>query len=136
SAEPKETGPAKKEVTETERSCDKRKLHLRPERVSRTHQVGTPLLHARGFPLVKPSEMSPPETAMPRTRHVVDGVGIRMVISMVRNPGTRRSGSIEDCEKDQNLLDDRVEFDRTMGERTMICDRRAEPACSRNCKRT
>src|SRR3989442_15998610 len=86
---PKETRPAEKEVAETERNCDKRDLHLCPEGISSTHYIGAPLFHARGFPLIKPSQMRPPNPAMARTGDIVHGVRIRVMISVVRDPCAR-----------------------------------------------
>src|SRR5919197_2311214 len=75
-AEPEETGPAEEQVSKTERKGDQRNLKLGPERVPRPHQIREPLLHARWFPLVEPTQMSPPETAVTRARDIVDRVRI------------------------------------------------------------
>src|ERR1041385_3360416 len=66
-AKPKQTGPAKKKVTEAEGGGNKWNLQLCPEGVSRPHHVWTPLFHARRLPLIEPSKVSPPESAMTST---------------------------------------------------------------------
>ena len=44
-ADPKETSPAKQEITKTDRSEDQRNLELGPDRISRPDQIRTPLFH-------------------------------------------------------------------------------------------
>jgi len=46
-AKPKETGPAKNEVTKAQGNRDKRNLQIAPDGVPRLDYVGAPLLHAR-----------------------------------------------------------------------------------------
>jgi hypothetical protein len=36
-------------------------LRLGPEKVPRADEIRAPLVHARGFPLIEPSKMCPPE---------------------------------------------------------------------------
>src|SRR5438105_11517628 len=127
-AEPEETGPAKEQVSEAERKCDERNLQPGPQRVSRTHQIRAPLLHARRFPLVEPAQMGPPETTMARARHVVDRVGVGVMISMVRDPSARGARAVGDRKKNENLFDYRIEFHRSVGETAVIPDCRSEPA--------
>src|SRR5262245_42811997 len=99
-------------------------------------QIRTPLLHAGRFPLVEPAQMRPPETTVARTRHIIDGVRVRMMIAMIRNPRARRAGSIETREKDQQLLHGGMELDRAMSESAMISDRRTQTAGAREQQRT
>src|SRR5438552_2890403 len=127
-ANPEEAGPTEQEIAEADRNRDERDLQLRPERIAGTDHVGTPFLHTRWFPLIEPSKMRPPESAMPRTRDVVDGVGVRVMVSVVRDPRAGRSRAIEDCEENQNLFNNRMEFDGAMRKRAVIADRRAGPA--------
>src|SRR5262249_52395117 len=96
-AEPKETGPAKQEIAEAGRDDDERSLQLGPNRISRVHQIRTPLLHAGWFPLIQPSKMRPPEAAVTRARYIVNRVGIRMVVAMICDPGARSPGPIKTC---------------------------------------
>src|SRR5262245_27263254 len=102
-AEPEETSPAEQEITETERECNERNLQRGPNRIARAHQVRTPLLHTGGFPLIKPSEVCPPESAMTRTRYVIDGIGVRVVIAMICDPGAGSTGTVETGKKNQDL---------------------------------
>src|SRR4051794_39121005 len=88
-AEPEESGPAEEEVSKTERDHDERSLELGPDRIPRLHQVRAPLLHAGGFPLVQPAQVSPPEAAMPRARYIIQRVRICMMVSVVRDPCAR-----------------------------------------------
>jgi hypothetical protein len=68
------------------------------------------------------------------TGHVIDRIRIRMMVSVIRDPGARGTRTIEDREKNQDLLDNRVEFYSTMRESPMIADRRAEAAGRSHCK--
>src|SRR5881409_1962782 len=125
---PKETRPAEKEVAETERNCDKRDLHLCPEGVSSAHYIGAPLFHARRFPLVKPSQMRPPKPAVARTRDIVHGVRIRVMISMVRDPCARGTRTVKNRAKNQKLFNYRIEFDCAMRKVPVKTDRRSKTA--------
>ena len=127
-AEPKETGPAKEEVTEAGRDGDKRSLQLGPNRISRAHQIRTPLLHTGWFPLIQPSEMRPPEAAVTRAGHIVNRVGIRVVVAMICDPSAWSPGSVKTCAENQNLFDNRIEFYCTMSQTTVITDCRAQSA--------
>jgi hypothetical protein len=72
--------------------------------------------------------MSPPESAMPRAGYVVDRVGIRVVIAMIRDPCARGAGAIETREKDEDLLDYGIELNGAMSEGAVISNRRSEAA--------
>src|SRR5215471_10865975 len=127
-ADPEKAGPAKQEITKEEGNNNEWDLKLCPDHVSGPDQIRAPFLHAGGFPLIKPAQMRPPESAMPRARDVVNGIGIRVVIPVVSHPGVRRSGTVEYGAEYQELLDDRVQLDRAMRERAVIPDSRTKTA--------
>lgn len=134
-SEPEETCPTEQEVAEGQGYHDQVRLHLGPEKISGADQVGAPLIHARRLPLIEPSQVRPPETAMPRAGYIVDGICVCVMIAMVRDPRARRARSIEDREENENLFDDDVEFHCTVGQSTMVTDRGAQAAqcCNGRC---
>lgn len=132
SAEPKESGPAEEEVSEAERDGHERYLDPGPDGVSRFHQVGAPLRHARRLPLVEPSEVGPPESAMTRARHVVDRVGVGVMVPVICDPCARSTRAVEDGEENKNLLDHRIQLHRAMRQSAMISDRGPHPAKARH----
>src|SRR5882672_3917105 len=80
---PEQSRPAEKEVTETDGRDDKRNLNLVPSHVSRPDHVRTPPFHRGWFPLIQPSQMRPPEAAVPWAGYVIYGVRICMMIAMI-----------------------------------------------------
>src|SRR5207237_6205116 len=104
---PEKARPTKQKITQTDRRDDKRDLKLGPNCISKPDQIRTPLLHRRRLPLIKPSQMSPPESAVAGTGDILDRISLRMVISMVRDPCVWRPRSIEHGSADEHLLDNR-----------------------------
>src|SRR5215831_6521058 len=119
-AEPEEAGPAEEEISEKERHDNQRNLELRPDGIPRPHHVRAPLLHARRFPLVQPPQVCPPEPSVPRTRDVVDGIRVRMMIPVVRDPGARSPRTVETRKENESLLNDRVQLDSAMRQPPVI----------------
>src|SRR5206468_10124207 len=76
--------------------------------------------------------MCPPETTMTRARHVVDRIGVRVVIAMIRDPCVRRARTVEDCAEHEKLFDDWMQLHCTMSQCAMVTDRRSEPAHARH----
>ena len=127
-AEPEKPSPAKQEISKADRDCDKCGLKLGPNHVSRMHQIGAPLLHTGRLPLVKPSQVRPPEATVTRTGHIINRVGVCMMIAMICDPGTRGAGTVETRKENQNLLDHRMKFHRTMSQTAMVADCRSQAA--------
>src|SRR5438552_14335539 len=123
-AYPEQAGPAEQEVTKKDGSDDERDLKLGPNRISLADQIRTPLLHRRWFPLIQPSQMRPPESAVAGAGDILDRIGFGMVISMVRDPRVRRSRPIKDRSEDEHLLDNPIEFHCSMGEPAVVRHRR------------
>ena len=72
--------------------------------------------------------MSPPEAAVAWAGNVVNGVRIRVMISVVCDPGTGRTGAVEHRKENENLLYNRIELYGTMGKSAVIADGGAETA--------
>src|SRR5262245_54293308 len=107
-AEPKKTGPAKKQVTEADGNDDERNLKLGPDGVSREHEIGAPLFHARRLTRIEPPKVSPPNPTVSWTGDIIDCVGVRMMIPMICDPSAGRTRPVVTSEKNQNLLNDRM----------------------------
>ena len=97
--------------------------------------VSVPVLFPRRQPKgpsLQPSEMGPPEPAMTGAGHIFDRIGLRMVISMVRDPRVQRARTIEHRCEDEHLFDDRIEFHGTMGKSAVVRHSRpSAPALAR-----
>ena len=65
---------------------------------------------------------------MTRTGDIIDRVGVRMVITVIRDPRARRSGSIENCEENQDLFRDGIQLHRSMRECPMVRDSSSQSA--------
>jgi hypothetical protein len=65
----------------------------------------------------------PPETTVPRAGNIVESVGIGVMISVVRNPGTGSTRSVENGKENKQLFDNRIQLNSTMRERSMVTDR-------------
>src|SRR6266487_3584803 len=76
--------------------------------------------------------MRPPEATMTRARHVVDRIGVRVMIAMIRNPCVRRARAVENRGEQEKLFDDRVQLHCTMSQCAMVTDRGSEPAHARH----
>jgi len=125
-AHPEQPYPTKKKITEADRQDDQRNLNCLPCQVARMNQVWTPLLHGRRSPLVQPSHMCPPESAVAWTGNVFNCIGVGMMISVIRDPRARRTRSIEDSTKNKELFENRIQFNRAMSEGAMVSDRGSE----------
>ena len=64
--------------------------------------------------------MRPPKPTVARAGHIFFGVGFGMVMAMIGCPRQRRAGAIEHRTENQNLLHDRVEFERAMRQAAVI----------------
>src|SRR6185436_10035037 len=76
--------------------------------------------------------MGPPEATMTRARHVVDRIGVRVMIAMICNPRLRRARAVENGKEHKKLFDDWIQFHCTMSQRAMVTDRRSQPAQARH----
>ena len=119
---PEQARPAEQEVAKTDGDEDERDLKLVPRHVSRPHDIGTPLPHRGRFPLIQPPQMCPPETAVPRAGHVVNGVCVCMMITMICDPRARRARSVEYCGEHKQLLDNGIQLNRPVGKCAVVCD--------------
>ena len=75
--------------------------------------------------------MGPPEPTMPGAGHIFDRIGLRVVISMVRDPRVRRPRTIEHRSEDEHLFNDRIEFHGTMGKSAVVRHGRPQSTCAR-----
>src|SRR6266516_6419551 len=105
-----------------------------PEGIKVVHQIRTPLPHAGSLPLIEPAKVCPPESAMTRAGDVVDGIGVGVVIAMVGDPRTRRTGTVKYRKENQNLFNDGVQLHRSVRQCPVITDCGSEPAATRHGK--
>jgi len=121
-AQPEEASPPEEEVAERDGDHQKQRLDLYPEHIAGLDHIGCPLFHRRRCPLIQPAQVCPPESAVTRTRNIFECVRVGMMLSVIRNPRAWGSGPIEACEENQDLLHDSIQFDRAMGQGTVIPD--------------
>src|SRR5438093_7072351 len=86
-AHPKQSRPSEKKIAKTNRDKNQRGLKPCPRHVPGPDQIRTPLFHGRRIPLIEPSQVSPPESAVPRAGNVINCFGFRMMIAMICDPG-------------------------------------------------
>src|SRR5206468_8192668 len=101
-------------------------LDFDPKNISRLNQIRTPLFHAGRRPLIEPAQMRPPKPAVARAGYVIDGVGKGVMVTMVRDPGAGRAGSVKDREQNENLLDYRIQADGSVSQCAVVTDRGSE----------
>jgi hypothetical protein len=69
---------------------------------------------------------------MSRAGNIIDGVRVRVMVSVIRNPRIRGSGTIEHREEYQQLLRNRIELHSPMRERPMIPNSGSQSSESRS----
>src|SRR5277367_215088 len=75
--------------------------------------------------LPQPSQMRPPETEA-RARDIFRRVSLRVMQPMAGSPRRRRARSVEHRKENQHAARPRIQLERSMRNRAMVTDRRAE----------
>ena len=69
---------------------------------------------------------------MTGARHIIDRIGVCVMIAMIRDPRAGRARAIEARKENQNLLNDRMQLNRAMREAAMVADGCAKPTRARH----
>src|SRR4051794_25812442 len=98
-----------------------------PEFVDAAGELGAILLLICRLRLIQPAQMRPPEAAVSRAGNVVGTVRVDVMVAMVGDPTSRRSGTVEHGPEDQKMLNKFIELKGFMRKRTVITNGGAQP---------
>jgi hypothetical protein len=65
-----------------------------------------------------------------RTRDIFRGIGFRVMMAVLRHPRQRRSRSVEDREKDQDVFNHRIQSQGAVSQAAVIANRGPNPTDS------
>ena len=122
-AHPEEAHPPKtKNYADEYGENDDWSFRKTPKPVNAASQLGSPALFVSGRGLVKPAEVSPPETALLGTGNVVGGIGDRVMKSMIGYPTGWMSGAIEHSPEDQELFNKTVHSESLVSQKAVVAN--------------
>src|SRR5271154_1253234 len=109
------------------RERQNRRLEPPPRTIRNPVEIRAVMIDRRLARLPQPSQMGPPE-AEARARDVFRRVRLRVMQPMGGWPRRRRARSVEHRKENQHAARPRIQLERSMRDRAMVPDRRAEAA--------
>src|ERR1700691_2391420 len=101
-----------------------------PKPVRSPIQFRTPSLRVRRGRLVEPADVRPPKAALLGARDILGRIGVRVMVPVVCDPSSRRTGAVQNGPENQQMLDRLIQPEGAVRQQTVVADRRTQTSQS------